>query len=163
MKIPERQMASVEPCSTARSEPVEAMPAVDMHRAWAAMTGLRSPGLPTAESVVSPDLALTLGILGEGVHHAGPSGARRVPSAGAIFPYETLALCRLSGGRGRVEWGLFRIEGAAGVCTRVSIPRPWLQRLVAAMPGGPAFAGCYLIVLTRPWLSIRKYGPRGYL
>src|SRR6185437_12242071 len=39
----------------------------------------------------------------------------------------------------------------------------WSDQLAEALPGGADFDGCYLLVLTRPWLSIRKYGPRGYL
>ena len=127
------------------------------------MTSLRSAELATAYSVLSPDLAVAVDILGEAVHRTGPSGARRVPSAGAIFPYETLALCRAAAGGDSFAWGLFRVEGVAGTCTRVPISQAGLRRLAATMPGGPAFEGCYLIVMTRPWLSIRKYGPRGYL
>ena len=163
MTIAERQLAPVRPAYPVELDPIPAAPSADLLRAWTAMTTLRSAKPRTSHSVLSPDLAVALDILGEAVHRTGPSGARRVPSAGAIFPYETLALCRVSVGGGSVGWGLFRIEGAAGTCTMVPISQAWLRRLVAAMPGGPEFEGCHLIVMTRPWLSIRKYGPRGYL
>lgn len=158
-----RQVSATLPSYGASDAAVETAAAADLRRAWAAMTTLRSAGSTSTSLALSPDLAVAQGILGEAVHRTGPSGARRVPSAGAIFPYETLALCRVSVGRSGVGWGLFRVEGVAGTCTTVPISQPWLRRLVDALPGGPAFTGCYLIVMARPWLSIRKYGPRGYL
>jgi nitroreductase len=159
MTIAERQLAPIRPADAPQAELVAPEPTADLHRLWSAMTTLRSTGRTITRSVVSPDLAVAREILGEAVHRPGPSGARRVPSAGAIFPYETLALCRASAGDD--GWALFRVEGATGTCTMVPIPRIWLRRLVSAMPGDGT--GCYLIVLARPWLSIRKYGPRGYL
>lgn len=153
MTIAERQLATIGPTG------LVAATAAELPRVWAAMTTLRSTERSVPRAVVSPELAVARDILGEAVHSTGPSGARRVPSAGAIFPYETFALCRTS--IGHDTWGLFRIEGASGTCTSVPLPSTWLHRLVSAMPGGET--GCYLIVLTRPWLSIRKYGPRGYL
>ncbi|WP_408653148.1 hypothetical protein, partial [Jatrophihabitans sp.] len=83
-------------------------------------------------------------ILGEAVHRTGPSGARRVPSAGAIFPYETLALCRAPAGGDGFGWGLFRVEGPTASCTRMPISATSLRRLVAGMPSGSALEGCYL-------------------
>lgn len=156
-------MSATLPATAAFDAAVAATSVPDSRRVWSAMTTLRSAELPSSYPVSSPDLAVALDILGEAVHRTGPSGARRVPSAGAIFPYDTLALCRVSIGGGAVDWALFRIEGDAGICTLVPISRAWLGQLVLTLPGGPSFDGCYLIVMTRPWLSIRKYGPRGYL
>jgi nitroreductase len=156
-------MSATLPATAAFDATLAVAPAAELRRVWSAMTTLRSAEPPTSYPVSSPDLAVALDILGEAVHRTGPSGARRVPSAGAIFPYDTLALCRVSIGGGSVDWALFRIEGDAGICALVPISQTWLRRLVFAMPGGPSFDGCYLIVMTRPWLSIRKYGPRGYL
>jgi nitroreductase len=159
MTIVERQLATVEPADCLPAELAATTATADLHRLWAAMTTLRSTERTGTHSVVSPDLALARDILAEAVHRSGPSGARRVPSAGAIFPYETLALCRVSGDD--EGWGLFRVEGATGSCGMVPISQLWLRRLLSAMPGDRD--GCYLIVMARPWLSIRKYGPRGYL
>jgi hypothetical protein len=156
-------MSATLPATAAFDASVAEASAAELRRVWSAMTTLRSAELPTSYPVSSPDLAVALDILGEAVHRTGPSGARRVPSAGAIFPYDTLALCRVSIGGGNVDWALFRIEGDAGICTLVPISAAWLRQLVRALPGGVSFDGCYLIVMTRPWLSIRKYGPRGYL
>lgn len=156
-------MRIAEPLAPTRPDLVAPTPPADLRQAWAAMTTLRSVELATTHPLRCPDLAVTLDILGEAVHRTGPSGARRVPSAGAIFPYDTFGLCRTPAGRRGHDWGLFRIEGATGSCTRVPVSRAWSRRLATALPGGPGFEGCYLLVLTRPWLSIRKYGPRGYL
>jgi nitroreductase len=160
MTIADRHLA---PVRAVQPDPVATAPAADLRRAWAAMTTLRPVESSISRSVLSADLAVAADILGEAIHRTGPSGARRVPSAGAIFPYETLALCRAPCGVDGFGWGLFRIEGPSGTCTRMAISHTSLRRLVAAMPGAPGVEGCYLIVLTRPWLSIRKYGPRGYL
>jgi len=165
MTIAERQLAPVIPASPVGSEFTATMPAAaGLRQLWAAMTTLRSAEGTGTQPVLSADLAVARDILREAVHSAGPSGARRVPSAGAIFPYETLALCRVATDPGdAVPWGLFRIEGPAAACTRLPISPGWLHHLVTTMPAGPEFEGSYLIVMTRPWLSIRKYGPRGYL
>ncbi|MFL6161518.1 MAG: nitroreductase family protein [Jatrophihabitantaceae bacterium] len=159
MTTVERQLAAVGSVDSLPTDLITTTPPADLHRLWAAMTTLRSTERPATHSIVSPELAMARDILGEAVHRTGPSGARRVPSAGAIFPYETLALCPASADG--ESWGLFRVEGATGTCTMVPISLVWLRRLVSAMPGDRA--GCYLIVMARPWLSIRKYGPRGYL
>ncbi|HET6210079.1 MAG TPA: hypothetical protein VFD94_06835, partial [Jatrophihabitans sp.] len=157
-------IAERHPVGTGYPEPGATEQVADLRRTWLAMTSLRSAEPAGSQPVLSPDLAVAVDILSEAVHRPGPSGARRVPSAGAIFPYETLALCRTPAvDDSDSEWQLFRIEGALGSCTRVPAARPWLHRLAGALPGGPGFDGCYLLVLTRPWLSIRKYGPRGYL
>lgn len=158
-----RRMSATLPSTAALDASVAATSAADLRSLWSAMTTLWSPELPKSYPVASPDLAVALDILGEAIHRTGPSGARRVPSAGAIFPYDTLALCRVSIEGTAADWALFRIEGDAGICTLVPTSRSWLRQLVATLPGGRSFDGCYLIVLTRPWLSIRKYGPRGYL
>jgi len=156
-------MSATLPATAAFDATVGAAPAADLRRLWSAMTTLWSAELPKSYPVSSPDLPVAMDILGEAVHRTGPSGARRVPSAGAIFPYDTLALCRVSIDGDGDDWALFRIEGDAGICTLVPASQAWLRHLVSALPGGRSFDGCYLIVMTRPWLSIRKYGPRGYL
>lgn len=158
MTTAERQLLPIRSAEALPTDLVASSPGAGLPRLWAAMTTLRSTEQAVEQPLVSPELAMARDILGEAVHRTGPSGARRVPSAGAIFPYETLVLCRLPADDG---WGLFRIEGSTGECTVVPISPLWLGRLVAALPGDGA--GSYLIVLTRPWLSIRKYGPRGYL
>jgi len=126
------------------------------------MTALRALEPAASHSVLSADLAEAIDILGDAVHRTGPSGARRVPSAGAVFPYETLVLCQAVIDREGPDWGLFRVEGPAGTCSRMGMSPAELRRLAAALPGSGA-EGCYLILMARPWLSIRKYGPRGYL
>lgn len=71
-----------------------------------------------------------------------------VPSAGALYPYELLVVARDAG-----RSVLFRIDLVRRTCMRVEITVPDL----------PVSAGeAHVLVLDRPWLSMREYGSRGY-
>lgn len=79
---------------------------------------------------------------------------RRAPSAGAIHPYDLVAL---------TDAGAFQLDLVRRSCTRLPVPEPAIARMLARSPardGAPADAA--LLLLTRPWLSMRKYGSRGY-
>ncbi|MET7996126.1 nitroreductase family protein [Amycolatopsis sp. NPDC005232] len=98
------------------------------------------------------------------VHDAllGPSGGagRPVPSAGAIFPYDVLVLTDEPGSAP----GLFRVDAVRRACVRLLLPAPALRAVVQAMPRAAGVTrDVWAILLSRPWLSVRKYGPRGYL
>jgi hypothetical protein len=83
---------------------------------------------------------------------------RAVPSAGGIYPYE----CQL------VTWeddglALFRLDLERRVCWRARPRKPLSRQLRSAGLVVPPPAGALLFLVTRPWLSIRKYGIRGHL
>ncbi|MEU8899876.1 hypothetical protein [Nocardia sp. NPDC048505] len=79
------------------------------------------------------------------IGRGGDTQARRVPSAGATYPYEILLTA-----------------GGSGALAVVDPARR--QVVVRAADDFPLAAGEYHCLLVgRPWLSMRKYGPRGYL
>ena len=83
---------------------------------------------------------------------------RAVPSAGAIFPHECYVICWQADGL-----AVFRADAAAKRCQRLAAQRsPELALAAAGLPA-PRPGGAHVIVVTRPWLSMRKYGHRGYL
>jgi nitroreductase len=139
---------------------------------WDAMLTMTPPVPSRPEDVVSPGLAAAADLVHEAVFATGEGGRRRVPSAGAIYPYLVLALCRTAPDRSRVpaagRWELFEF-GDHGRATLLQVSGSLVTRLaVWAMggdhPDGPDGAADFaVLVLTRPWLSMRKYGPRGYL
>ncbi|MGC7101280.1 nitroreductase family protein [Amycolatopsis lurida] len=86
---------------------------------------------------------------------ASPTG-RTVPSAGAIFPYD-LVLCvppDLAG-----ISGVFHLDLTTRARLRLPVPAESVARLLPRDTADQA----HLLLLSRPWLSMRKYGARGYL
>ncbi|MGY0064550.1 hypothetical protein ACWY4P_50370 [Streptomyces sp. LZ34] len=94
---------------------------------------------------------------------------RQVPSAGAIYPYDVLVLVDEGDRPERSSahspgHALFWMDLLRRTCVRLGGPATRLARLLrpALLPdGGEAVA--HVILLARPWLSMRKYGSRGYL
>jgi hypothetical protein len=82
-----------------------------------------------------------------------------VPSAGALYPYEHLVV--VSGPNGPV---VFAVDVDRRTCqllrrlTSATTPGVWLGTV--PIPG-PGFG--MVLTVVRPWLSMRKYGHRGYL
>ncbi|MET9628343.1 nitroreductase family protein [Lentzea sp. NPDC006480] len=97
----------------------------------------------------SSGLTAALRIVESGVLDSGP-GLRAVPSAGAVHPYEILVVADDDG-----RPALFQVDPARRVCLRTEAS-PLL------LPDPPR-GGAHVLLLTRPWLSMRKYGRRGYL
>ncbi|MEU7115233.1 nitroreductase family protein [Streptomyces sp. NPDC046182] len=119
---------------------------------------------PAAEPVVAPGLRLALSLLEEGVltsranRSCGSYVARAVPSAGAVYPYEFAVLV--------MENGLptaFRIDTDRRTCARLAVGARVTAALDASLLSVPEDGGALVVTLTRPWLSMRKYGDRGYL
>ena len=77
---------------------------------WDAMTGLRAPLPEVREELEGHGLADGLAIVAEALFADGAGGRRRVPSAGAIFPYAAFVLARYTGADGTARWGLFRAD-----------------------------------------------------
>ncbi|MFJ5934024.1 nitroreductase family protein [Streptomyces sp. NPDC093071] len=95
---------------------------------------------------------LDLGMIG------GDSSRRAVPSAGASYPYECYILTRDDAG----ATGLHQVDPGRRHCQMLSCgPRidEALCHAALAVPEG----GAVVVLATRPWLSMRKYGDRGYL
>jgi nitroreductase len=84
-------------------------------------------------------------------------GRPAVPSAGSIHPYEILVVTADRGG-----YGVFEVDGARRRCVRLPSPADGFDAVWAAGLPEPTAGTAHVVVLTRPWLSMRKYGLRGY-
>lgn len=131
---------------------------------WARVALPAAPPEPPAEPVSAPGLRLALSLLEEGAltsranRSCGSYVARAVPSAGAVYPYEFAVLA--------LENGVptaFRIDADRRTCARLAVGAPVATALHAAVLAIPKGGGALVVTLTRPWLSMRKYGDRGYL
>jgi nitroreductase len=80
-----------------------------------------------------------------------------VPSAGAIFPYTLVVLAR---GSGSGTWELYQSTWEPSRFTQLA-PHTVAAQIANSL--GADEADFHVLVMTRAWLSIRKYGPRGYL
>ncbi|MCZ0209729.1 nitroreductase family protein [Streptomyces sp. UMAF16] len=123
-----------------------------------------APPDPPAGPVAAPGLRRALSLLEEGVltskanRSCGSYAARAVPSAGALYPYEFAVLTG--------EDGLptaFRVDADRRTCARVAAGAAVTAALDASGLAVPEGGGALVVTLTRPWLSMRKYGDRGYL
>ncbi|GAA4032363.1 hypothetical protein GCM10022247_66740 [Allokutzneria multivorans] len=81
-----------------------------------------------------------------------------VPSAGAIHPCESYVVTEEADGI-----AVFHVDAARRRCSRIAVPHSVTLALAAAGLPVLAEAGAHVIVVVRPWLSMRKYGDRGYL
>jgi hypothetical protein len=108
------------------------------------MAGPVSAGLPEALSLIDAGFDAP----------APASDGRAVPSAGAIHPYECYVI---------TADGAWYADAARRVCYRLSnaAAAPRLLEL-AGLAASPR-DGALVVIVTRPWLSMRKYGHRGYL
>lgn len=131
---------------------------------WARVALPAASPEPPAGPVVAPGLRLALSLLEEGAltSRAGRSHgsyqARAVPSAGAVYPYEFAVLVMEDG-----EPAAFRIDADRRSCARLAAGARVAAALDAAALAVPENGGALVVTLTRPWLSMRKYGDRGYL
>lgn len=135
--------------------------AVDL---WARVALPAASPEPPAEPVAAPGLRRALSLLEEGVltsranRSCGSYVARAVPSAGAVYPYEFAVLV--------MEDGVptaFRIDADRRTCARLAAGSRVTAALDASTLAAPEDGGALVVTLTRPWLSMRKYGDRGYL
>ncbi|ROR44962.1 nitroreductase family protein [Kitasatospora cineracea] len=130
---------------------------------WARMALPAAPSLAPAEPASAAGLRLALSLLEEGVltsrgaRSRGAHGARAVPSAGAVYPYEFAVLTRENG-----RPTAFLVDSDRRTCTRLAAGGV-AEALRASTLEIPAGDGAVIVTLTRPWLSMRKYGDRGYL
>ena len=127
--------------------------------AWDAMTSTGPARTGGHAEVASHGLAQASALLTRALY-AGPGGERRLtPSAGAIFPFTALVLAEVRDETATPCWQLFRMSEDGRALDRLPLPRPRAAALAARLAG----PGGHVLLLVRPWLSMRKYGARGYL
>ncbi len=104
-------------------------------------------------------IARALNVLEVGYSTGGArTGGRAVPSAGAIHPYECRVLTFEDDGL-----AAFHVDLDRRKCSRVSAPGAARVSLTTAGFAPLVPGAALLLVVSRPWLSMRKYGDRGYL
>lgn len=103
--------------------------------------------------------ARVLGLVRDALCGPGDDGGRSVPSAGALYPYDVVVV----GGSGPYPRLLKADLGRDG-CTELPLSVAAARAVGAALDEGCGIEGAdHIVVLARPWLSMRKYGPRGHL
>ncbi|MGW0010440.1 nitroreductase family protein [Streptomyces tendae] len=112
----------------------------------------RPPALTPAAGLRTGLAVLDLGMIGT------DSSRRAVPSAGATYPYECYILTRDDAG----ATGLYQIDPGRRHCQLLSRGPRVDEALCQAALAVPE-DGAVIVLATRPWLSMRKYGDRGYL
>ncbi|WP_410667817.1 nitroreductase family protein [Amycolatopsis sp. cmx-4-68] len=82
-------------------------------------------------------------------------GDRATPSAGAIYPYEFYVV---------LADAVFAVDPVRRLCHRIGAHERLIElRCRQAGVPPPPMDGALVVLVTRPWLSMRKYGDRGYL
>jgi hypothetical protein len=109
--------------------------------------GLTAPGGDLALHAISSAAVTT------SPHKAG--GDRATPSAGAIYPYEFYVV---------LADAVFAVDPVRRLCHRIGAQERMIEIRCrqAGVPPAPV-GGALVVLVTRPWLSMRKYGDRGYL
>jgi len=112
---------------------------------------------------ILPDiLALSFGGRGEVIEgrRAGPVQARTVPSAGALYPYE-IFVC-VPEGLTRENTYLFRPDQNSLVAYGATCASEMARcaEISQRLPNQP---DAVVVIASRPWLSMKKYGDRGYI
>ncbi|ADI04070.1 hypothetical protein SBI_00949 [Streptomyces bingchenggensis BCW-1] len=141
------------------------MPDERLLAAWLDMTELPPVPRLEVEEPRSQGLRQAVRVVTDALLGRPAQEGRQVPSAGAIYPYDVLVLVD-EGDRPGDSPGpaLFWMDLLRRTCVRLGGPATRLGRLLrpARLPdGGEPVA--HVILLARPWLSMRKYGSRGYL
>jgi nitroreductase len=129
--------------------------------AWHLMTSLPGIGLPVISTVTDTGLSHALRLVREALYLPGPSGKRRVPSAGAIFPYTSLVFIPRQVSPGAA--GLYRLDAVGKRVTGVPLSDRDQDRLATMLANDGHADRVHVILALRPWLSMRKYGARGYV
>ncbi|MEU4181134.1 nitroreductase family protein [Streptomyces sp. NPDC026589] len=127
-------------------------------RAGAAVSGTAAPR-PAMPRSFKERLAAALSAAyreGPAPHRGHDSpGARTTPSAGALYPFDVLVcLPRDSAPVWDLYWydvGRAALVALAAAPPRRPSPAPWAE------------AAALVVLAARPWRSMAKYGPRGYL
>ena len=128
----------------------------ELARIWGELTAISVRPALADDGVPGPGLATALHVVDDGILAKGSGSIRSVPSAGAIFPYDVLVLDRSGPGPAV----LYRLDLDRRLCVRTAAGAPLDEALAGVADGDRSVL---VLLAVRPWLSIRKYGPRGYL
>ena len=127
--------------------------------AWDRMTVTSVPGAPARDGAVPAGLAGALALVDAGFAAPGAAAGRRaVPSAGAIHPYECYVVAAEDAAP-----AVFYADAVRRRVYRLAAQDRTRRLLGEAGLAEPPDGGALVVVVTRPWLSMRKYGDRGYL
>ncbi|QUQ63949.1 nitroreductase family protein [Kutzneria sp. CA-103260] len=118
-------------------------------RFWHRLTDIGDPDPLPAHDLADTGVADALAVIDVG---------HRTPSAGAIHPHECYVVSRAGDGL-----ALFQVDARARICRRLRAARSPELALTAANLPVPRPGEAHILVVTRPWLSMRKYGHRGFL
>ncbi|ATE54588.1 hypothetical protein CNX65_15890 [Actinosynnema pretiosum] len=131
-------------------------PAVDGSWLWdrLALSARGRPG--TTPGAIPAELAPVLRLF-DAATAGSLTGGPSVPSAGALYPYEHLAVVTDPDGVPSV----YAVDPARRRCRLAARGRQVRAALVDGGLADPAQA--LVLVVLRPWLSMRKYGDRGYV
>ncbi|MET0763886.1 MAG: nitroreductase family protein [Blastococcus sp.] len=132
-----------------------------LDEAWQAMAPPPGKPVPAVRTVSSAGLATAAAIVVEALYQRGPGGQRQVPSAGAVFPYVTTVLAHEQPPGAPARWSLHHVASDARI-SEIPLPASLAGELARCVDPRTDTRLAHILLLTRPWLSIRKYGPRGY-
>lgn len=127
---------------------------------WDRMTTASAGEGEPAYAFTGSDIGLALGLLDAAFAEVDPAksgGPRAVPSAGALYPYEFRVLTEEADGP-----AVFHVDPVRRLVFRVDGGCSADRRCEPAGLRTPAPGGALVFVVGRPWLSMRKYGDRGY-
>ncbi|WBB81899.1 nitroreductase family protein [Micromonospora sp. WMMD882] len=134
-------------------------PTADVARFWdrmlvfAASADEAEPAPITVPAELTPVLRLF-----ESAGVGSPTGGCSAPSAGALYPYEHYAV--VTGADGPAVYAL---DAVRRNCQLTRVGAPVAQAVEDAGLTVPAAGEALVLTVARPWLSMRKYGNRGYL
>lgn len=124
-------------------------------RRWALRVRPRPAGaLGTA---LSPELRSAL-VLFEAAAQGSANGRVSAPSAGALYPYEHVVICDEDG-----KARCYLVDPAARTVRQVAADARLRQVVVRARYAGLPDCRCVVATVVRPWMSMRKYGDRGWM
>jgi nitroreductase len=127
---------------------------------WDRMAPAAAASRPPGQTVIAPALATALNLIDLGFTRTrgGPAGCYAVPSAGAVHPYEFFVIIAEEG-----RPAVFYTDPLRRRVTRLRAPDSAGALLDSAGLSMPSPSGALIVIVARPWLSIRKYGDRGYI
>jgi hypothetical protein len=130
---------------------------------WLDMLALRAAPEYRAMPLRSPRVAHAVRIVEDALTKPGSGTGRCVPSAGALFPYDVLILSEDHRAEDHRGPSLYRMDLDRRRCVRLPVPRTAIEPVLRGLRERASGPADHLLLLSRPWLSMRKYGPRGYL